>query len=43
VNAHRPHVDQADRDLLADVGLAENDDRAGSGDQAQHHDEVTAS
>jgi hypothetical protein len=39
----KPSITQADRDFLADVGLSENDDRAGSGDQAQHHDEVTAS
>jgi hypothetical protein len=39
----RLNTTQADRDLLADVGLAEDDDRAGSGKHAQHHDELVAS
>lgn len=40
---HRPHVEQADRDRLADVGLADLGDRAGTGAQAQHDDEPVAS
>ncbi|MGH3644371.1 MAG: hypothetical protein ACRDUX_35735 [Mycobacterium sp.] len=32
----------ADFDRLADVGLAEADDRAGAGEHAQHHDELVA-
>jgi hypothetical protein len=39
----RPNTSQADRGLLADVGLVEDDDCAGSGDQAQHRDELVAS
>ncbi|MDT5150580.1 MAG: hypothetical protein QOI01_2313 [Mycobacterium sp.] len=39
----RPHTSQADRDLLADVGLVEDDDRAGTGEHAQHDDELVAS
>jgi hypothetical protein len=43
VNPDRPNVSQADRDSIEDVGLAHDDNRAGSGDHAQHHDELVAS
>lgn len=39
----RPHVSQADRDLLADVGMADHDDTAGTGDHAQHDGVAVAS
>jgi hypothetical protein len=34
-----PNTEQDARDLLADIGLADLDDRAGSGDQARHDHE----
>jgi hypothetical protein len=38
----RPNITQADRDLIED-GLAELDDRTGTGEHAEHQDEVIAS
>ncbi len=39
MSAH-PNTEQADRDRLADIGLADRDDRAGT-DDAGHHAEHT--
>jgi hypothetical protein len=38
----RPNITRADRDLLADVGLTELDDRTGTGGDALHDDEPVA-
>lgn len=37
-----PNVPQADRDQLADLGLLDLDDRAGTGQDADHDDELVA-
>ncbi|MET4432077.1 hypothetical protein [Mycolicibacterium sp. 624] len=39
----RPNTDQAYRDVIEDLGLADLDDRTGTGDNAEHHDETVAS
>jgi hypothetical protein len=38
-----PNVDQVDRNAVEAVDLADHDDRAGTGQSAEHQDEVTAS
>lgn len=39
----RPSRSQGDRDALEDLGLAELDDRAGSGESAKHNEELMPS
>lgn len=41
MTAH-PNTSQADRDLPADIGLADFHDRAGTGEQAEHDEEPVA-
>jgi hypothetical protein len=42
VNARRPNISQADRDVIEDL-LADIDGETGSGGQAQHQDVSVAS
>lgn len=38
-----PHVSQAARDVIEDLGLTHRDERTGSGEHAQHREEGTPS
>jgi hypothetical protein len=39
INVYGPRTEQASRDALEDIGLADTAVRAGSDDHAQHHEE----
>jgi hypothetical protein len=43
VNVNRPNVSQLDRDVIEDLGLTDLDERAATGENAEHNDEPVAS